>query len=212
MIPKYTLDTHPATHENICDVCDMVESAHEKYITSRRPQDHVYKPRCTTNHTVSIGTFSWEPLEPHTDIREFVRSVCNKKDNYSVWANAIDFFEKLIHEVENTVQDSDLPVLDMTCKKFGIVNSFRFVFFFTRVYPSDCIALSGLHCIEWTALHCMQLAVHCMRGLQCIACQLAVHCMPTCGALHANLLIECNVCIFAFCNNYKPRLIINHAF
>jgi len=130
MIPKYTLDTHPATHENICDVCDMVESAHEKYITSRRPQDHVYKPRCTTNHTVSIGTFSWEPLEPHTDIREFVRSVCNKKDNYSVWANAIDFFEKLIHEVENTVQDSDLPVLDMTCKKFGIVNSFRFVFFF----------------------------------------------------------------------------------
>ena len=127
MIPKYTLDTDPATHENLCDVCGMVESAHEKYITSRRPQDHVYKPRCTTNHTVSIGTFSLEPLEPHTDIREFVRSVCNKRDNYSVWANAIDFFEKLIHEVENTVQDSDLPVLDMTCKKFGIVNSFRFV-------------------------------------------------------------------------------------
>ena len=132
-IPKYTLVLDPRSGENVCEACGKVESAHEKYNVSRRPADHVYTPMCDTNHTQSIGTYSWEPLEPHTDIRSFVRAVCNKRDNYCVWAKAVDFFEKLIHEVENAVNDTDLPVLDMTCKEFGIVNSFRCGFFLLLV-------------------------------------------------------------------------------
>jgi hypothetical protein len=129
-IPRYTLVFDPQTGEHVCESCGLVESAHEKYDVPRRPADHVYRPMCHVDHTQSIGTYSWEPLEPHTEIRSFVRAVCNKRDNYSVWAKAVDFFEKLIHEVENTVNDSDLPILDMACKQFGIVNSFRCVFSF----------------------------------------------------------------------------------
>jgi hypothetical protein len=129
-IPRYTLVFDPQTGEHVCESCGLVESAHEKYDVPRRPADHVYRPMCHVDHTQSIGTYSWEPLEPHTEIRSFVRAVCNKRDNYSVWAKAVDFFEKLIHEVENTVNDSDLPILDMACKQFGIVNSFRCVFLF----------------------------------------------------------------------------------
>lgn len=104
-IPKYTLQLDEATGELVCEICGKVESAHEKYDVSLRP-DHVYKPACLCDHNHKIGTFAWEPLAEHSDIRSFVRVVCNKRDNYAVWAKAVDFFERLIHEVENTVRGS----------------------------------------------------------------------------------------------------------
>lgn len=44
-----------------------------------------------------------------------------------MWFQSIKDRDRLSRELEQTVGDSDLPVLDLTCKKFGLANSFRYV-------------------------------------------------------------------------------------
>ena len=111
-----------------------VESKHEKRDVARRTADHVYKPMCDCSDA-RVATFAWEPLPEHSEIPEFVRYHVRREFAPTMWMLSIKDRNRLADELAQTQGDADLPVLDMSCKKWGLANSFRCV---KEARPAPC--------------------------------------------------------------------------
>jgi len=104
-----------------------VESAHHKRSVSARNMHHVFQPSCGMHHDNPVCTYAWEPLSENAEMSAFIRWCVRRDDAPTMWFQSIKDRDRISRELEQTVGDSDLPVLDLTCKKFGLANSFRYV-------------------------------------------------------------------------------------
>jgi hypothetical protein len=127
IIPTYSLERCPDTRELVCQNCHDVASEHEQRDVRRRPPTHAFAPACHMAHDKPVATFAWEPLPENSEISAFVRWCVRRDHAPSMWFQSIKDRDRIAHELEQTVGDSDLPVLDLTCKRWGLANSFRHV-------------------------------------------------------------------------------------
>lgn len=149
IIPKHTLVLDSEFNEVVCDKCGKPKRAH--VFKTVRGRGHVFKPAVDIDDTVMHGTFAWEKLtDKPSKISEFVRWCVARHRAPAMWFDSLSERDHIAHELERTVDDIDLPVLDRSFKHHGLCLSWQNGVYF--VYKNEFKTYEEINTSEYPNL------------------------------------------------------------
>jgi hypothetical protein len=176
-VSKYILE-RGADGDLVCTTCGRPKSTHVFRGAVGRRDPHPFVPRTKEDDSVKYDTFSWEPLvqhskhDPPAKISAFVRWCVARHRAPTMWFKSIFDRDRITKEIEQTYDDTDLPLLDMTFKDYGLVLSWKNGVYFvhtnefkpySQINPSDYPTMTAHYMDAW--FHHEEHAA-CMRGPQ----------------------------------------------
>jgi hypothetical protein len=162
-VPKYVLD-RDEFGDLVCVTCGEPKSKHVFGGAVRKRDLHPFVPSTTEDDRVQYDTFSWEPLvkhrknDPPAKISSFVRWCVARHRAPTMWFKSIFDRDRITKEIEQTYDDTDLPLLDMAFKDYGLVLSWKNGVYFvhdnkfvpySQLDPSDYPTLTTHYIDAW---------------------------------------------------------------